>query len=727
MGRCLDLRTFSARLIVTMVILILLTTLSAGLPAYWLTRTELRHQAALYVDGAQQSTQSLLHAEAARLMSTVTLLSERPTLHRLLSEGNRVELQRYLQAFQQRSGSDQILLCGPDGAPLIGDPVLVDCQPPTTPVFRLLGDQAALLATQPVRDERSGAALGTLTMVTWLDRAFLAQMAAATGVEQSILLADGTRLASTLSTASELAVVDRREPQPRQPGNSATQLLRVGNQQYNVATLPMTNADAPVQLYIEVALSINDLLATEQRALSIMAASTGLIALSALLLGILFVRRLTKPLRQLTMTAKAISQGELTTPVPTFIEPLEVATLATALQNSQARMLQAVQELAGARDWLDNLIQTVVEGIVTFDRDGFVIFVNQKAAELTPFSAETAIGRHLNDLFPVAEEGSPTFSDLLPRPGHQAQITVGQQVRAVGSSHTARLANRFGHTAHRRLSMSTVKRKSVLEVTATRLTGLGNGDEQIALVLRDLSEEQLLHNLRSYFLANITHEFRTPLSTFNASIELLMNEEEAFTTDEMRTLLKPVHLSLVSLQTLVDNLLESSRIEAGRFVLQKRPLLLRQLLANALQMVQPLLDRRRQTITLSEPTILPTLHGDGPRLTQVWVNLLTNASKYSPFGESIELLIEVEAALLRVTVADRGPGVPTAEFATLFQNFVRANNHAEDQYGVGLGLYVVKTTVEAHGGHVGIDNRPDGGSLFWVELPLDQTNGTEDQ
>ena len=289
----------------------------------------------------------------------------------------------------------------------------------------------------------------------------------------------------------------------------------------------------------------------------------------------------------------------------------------------------------------------------------------------------------------------------------------------ISSGGTAKTATRTGYTGPRRLGMITVNRKLVLEITTTALAGTNGQSGQTALVLRDISEEQLLSNLRSYFLANITHEFRTPLSTFNASIELLMNEAEDLSAAEMRALLKPVHLSLLGLQTLIDNLLESSSIEAGRFVLRKRPVEVKQLIANALQMVQPLVERRQQSITLQEATRLPTLNADGPRLTQVLINLLTNASKYSPIGEAIELIIRRAHGCLHITVADRGPGVPSTELATLFQNFVRANNHAEDQYGVGLGLYVVKTTVEAHHGRVGVETRPDGGSLFWFELPLE--------
>jgi len=711
----LNIRTFSARLILSTVILILITTLSAGLPAYWVTRTELKRQTWLHVASARQATAALLRAEQDRLASVVTLLSERPTLQRLLRTGTAAELQEYLHVFQQRSGNDLLLICDYQGNSLPTELRLTACPATTIPRFQLFRGQAAQIAAQPVIDEESGAKLGGVVLINWLDQAFLQQLADSTGVQQSLLLVDGTRLRSSMADGTR-AVVGPADPSA---SDRAAKQITVNQQLYYATSFPITAGDTSEPLQIEVALPANQLLATELRALGILAASTSLVALGAIAVGTSYVRRLIRPLRHLTKMAKQISGGDFTTPVPTFSEPLEVATLATALQQSQGRMVQALHDLSSARDWLDSLIQAVVEGIVTFDHKGRVTFLNQKAALLTPFASEAAIGHHINDLFPVAEEGGASFIDLIPRPGSKAQITIGG-VRAVGTAVAGRANHRLGYVGPRRLGTMVSSRKIELEITATTLAGTNGQSGQTALVLRDISEEQLLSNLRSYFLANITHEFRTPLSTFNASIELLMNEEENLSAAEMRDLLKPVHLSLLSLQTLIDNLLESSSIEAGRFVIRKRPVMLDQLITNALQMVQPLVERRQQALTVFAPPALPPLQADGPRLTQVLINLLTNASKYSPIGEAIELIVRPTAQWLRITVADRGPGVPSTELATLFQNFVRANHHAEDQYGVGLGLYVVKTTIEAHHGRVGVEPRPDGGSLFWVELPVDE-------
>lgn len=141
---------------------------------------------------------------------------------------------------------------------------------------------------------------------------------------------------------------------------------------------------------------------------------------------------------------------------------------------------------------------------------------------------------------------------------------------------------------------------------------------------------------------------------------------------------------------------------------------------NAFNIARPLLERRSQPFSLAEPAHLAEIEGDPARLTQVLVNLIVNAGKYSPIGRPVEVQLAQGEDTLWVGVADRGPGIPPAERSNLFRSFVRLDNGNQEQYGVGLGLYVVKTVVEAHGGRVGIRDHAGGGSLFWFEIPLRQ-------
>ncbi|MBK8047267.1 MAG: HAMP domain-containing histidine kinase [Anaerolineales bacterium] len=240
---------------------------------------------------------------------------------------------------------------------------------------------------------------------------------------------------------------------------------------------------------------------------------------------------------------------------------------------------------------------------------------------------------------------------------------------------------------------------------------------QTALVIRDVTDESAQRRLRSYFLDSITHEFRTPLSTLSASLELLLDTEVGLSAGEMRELLKPTHLSLLTLQQLVDNVLMSSRIEAGRFSVHLRPTDLGAVITSAIQLVKPMFERRQQTFTIAESAFPLTVQADPGHLTQALVNLLTNASKYSPLGAPIDVTVLTHSVWIRLAVADRGPGIPPSDRARLFERFVRLAGD-DEQYGIGLGLAIVKSVVEAHHGRLGVDERPGGGTIFWFELPL---------
>lgn len=232
------------------------------------------------------------------------------------------------------------------------------------------------------------------------------------------------------------------------------------------------------------------------------------------------------------------------------------------------------------------------------------------------------------------------------------------------------------------------------------------------------TEPSTFHHLHTYFLANISHEFRTPLTALNASLEILLDELESLSPTEQQELLQSMQLSTHSLQTLVNNLLESTSIEAGHFAIHPRPILLNKALAEAVHIVQPLLERRRQYLVLTQPFQLPPLVADPLRITQVLINLLSNASKYSPMGQKIDLGVDVIGKQLLIAVADRGPGIPESEREDIFGYFTRLAVEATDQYSAGLGLSVVKSIVEGHGGTISIDDRPGGGTIFWITLPL---------
>ena len=352
-----------------------------------------------------------------------------------------------------------------------------------------------------------------------------------------------------------------------------------------------------------------------------------------------------------------------------------------------------MEDLLKNSDWSKALIQSLPDGIVVISGDGRILFFNLGAERITGWTVTTALGRIINEVLPLAARNGDILDHLQ---GSASAIPPLNVLTREGQDVT-------------------------LAITTASLNLPESEGRQIVLVIRDITAEDAAQHLRSYFLANISHEFRTPLSALKASVELLLEGVREFSLDETLELVKSIHFSLTALQTLIDNLLESVSNEAGRFRIRRRPTDLNLMIKEAQILMKPLLERRNQALVTYLPPHLPKVDVDAMRLTQVLVNLLSNASKYSPIGQPIEISLSLEENnAFKVSISDRGPGIPSEDKIDIFRRFIRRDEKDKAQYGIGLGLAVVKMIVESHGGTVAMDDRPGGGSIFWFTIPIQE-------
>jgi signal transduction histidine kinase len=219
-------------------------------------------------------------------------------------------------------------------------------------------------------------------------------------------------------------------------------------------------------------------------------------------------------------------------------------------------------------------------------------------------------------------------------------------------------------------------------------------------------------------LATVAHELRGPLTALATSSELLAEDFEVLDPDQVRGMLSAIHRRTLWLQGLVENLLAAATIREGRLHLHRQPIRLSDVMAEVKAVVDPLLSQRGQRLRLRGAHTAPTLSADSRRIGQVLVNLILNASKFGKAGSAIDITVSCRGDRVRVSVADRGPGVATDQVQRLFEPYYRSAATAEKvKDGVGLGLSIVKSIVQAHGGAVGVQSRRGGGARFWFELP----------
>lgn len=695
----IELKSLPAQMVLTFIGLVLLTAAAAGLPALWLIRTQLQRQAWAQVEQGSRAAQALYAASQSELANLATLTAQRPTLRELLLQGERESLLAYLRTLQAGAGFDLLLICAADGRPVAqaGHPVRDGlCAASDIRSAGIFVDSAAaptgawLYASQSTPIEAAGAPVRVVVAAELADQ-FATQMRIQTGLEHT-LLANGQVLASSLPGY----------PAARQPvrtvisADPPQEAITLSGRPYYASRFPLSLPALEASgrergLEAEVALAVGDLAATQRSLAWTLVGSILAVAVVGSVLGAFLARQIARPLARLTEAASSLSRGDLDSSVAIEARVREVDLVAQALERARIDLRRTLTELREEKAWTDHLLEAIVEGIVTLDKNGRITFFSQGAERITGWSREAVLNRSCDAVFRTVETDQP-FSYFIPPPGRRRKVTV-------------ELAH--GHLA-------------TLAVTGARLMPPERGDARVALVFRDISEEEAVHRLMSHFLANVAHEFRTPLSALAASVELLLDQAPDLTAAELQELLTSLHLGIVALQTLVDNLLESASIEAGRFRVYPRPANVSQIITEASRTMKPLLNKRGQRLVLDLPAALPLVRADPRRTVQVLVNLLSNASRYGPDEAEITISADLSEGWVQVNVADRGPGIPPQYRDDLFRRFVYPDSpDGASQFGAGLGLSVVKAIVEAHGGQAGVEDRPDGGSIFWFTLPVE--------
>src|SRR6266508_3032117 len=264
------------------------------------------------------------------------------------------------------------------------------------------------------------------------------------------------------------------------------------------------------------------------------------------------------------------------------------------------------------------------------------------------------------------------------------------------------------HMEQRTLGIATLPLFSTAGVSRNVL--VENAGDRITAQFHQLVAEQGMG-----VLSVVAHEVRGAMTALGVSTELLAVDLDRMDQEQIRDMLAGMRGRVLWVQGLVENLLCAAAIREGRFRLQPQPMDLVDTIADVHLVVKPLLDQRQQRLRVRLLGDFPDVIADSRRVSQVLVNLILNASKHSPWATVIEVSMRQRRGAVRVTVADRGPGLPPEGAAPLFEPFYRAAA-TKDKQGLGLGLSIVKSIIDAHGGRLGAHQRPGGGACFWFEL-----------
>ena len=236
-----------------------------------------------------------------------------------------------------------------------------------------------------------------------------------------------------------------------------------------------------------------------------------------------------------------------------------------------------------------------------------------------------------------------------------------------------------------------------------------------------------LNQMKDVFLSTASHELKTPLSSVIAYAELLEENEATLAKEQRGEFLRRLRSEANRLLGLIEDILDLSRIESGKLTLRRRSIALGEIARAAAETAQS--QARKHNVTIEErlDDSLPALWLDEVKLRQVIVNLLTNAIRFSPERGVVKLATRRDGDEVVLEVSDRGPGIPPEDTAAIFELFGQGQRgRAGEGGGLGIGLHLVKRLTELHGGHVGVNSRPNDGSVFWLRLPATLAQSGED-
>jgi signal transduction histidine kinase len=702
----------STLLITVNVGLVLLAVIGMAIVAVRLLRQLADDQALARVSQAGVSARSALHRSGQEVFTSAQLLSQHPTLLHGLQSNATESLTDFLNQFQT---AHQLSACvvirggriiARSGPPLAWE--AIQAQPPKDQNYFFPSHAAGVPFLLAAQSDIPSLPEGKVLVVVLLDQIFSQRLGAEIGLPVTIL---GS--AEVVSSASSSRL---RELRAQALTKDEFLTARLDEPAQYLALAPLRAPTGEVAGLIETELSGADIARSVSQLIQNLLLLTVVVGALAALISFLMGRRLGRPLRALTGAAARIGHGDLAAPIPLAPRQAfqwggaEIGMLALTLDGMRRRLLQLTANLSRQQAESNAIVTGIVEGVFTVDRERRIHYLNPQAAALLGVSAESAIGRFCGDVLDPQGPGDV-------RPCEEQCPIIHARFRA-GARATEHLRLRSG-------GRRTVVITSAPPSDDPFLSGDSPAGLRQVQVMRDETEEEATRRLRDSVLAHISHEFKTPLSAQLASIELLLDQLPDLTSEQIGELVISLQRGTLRLMQLIDNLLESVRIEAGEQSLRQRSVMLDEVIERALESTRPLFDQRQQAVVVELPYPLPSISGDAPRLTQVFVNLLANANKFSPSGSTIQIGGAVTAEAVTVWVEDQGPGLPETMGPSLFVPFIRSFSEEPEQGGAGLGLWIVKSIVERHGGQVEATSRAEEtGTRIAVTLPREKVGET---
>jgi two-component system, OmpR family, phosphate regulon sensor histidine kinase PhoR len=403
-------------------------------------------------------------------------------------------------------------------------------------------------------------------------------------------------------------------------------------------------------------------------------------------ISLLFFRAISNRIGRLKEFSRRIAQGDFR-PMPVEHSNDELADLSKTLNQTALKLDQTIRALTEERNQSAAILASMEEGVAVIDTAQRIIYCNRAFCRAADIQEKPVEGRPAVELIHNADLLSLIQKTLSGNAIIRGEVVVGS-----------------------------VRTRS-FDVTSAPVSSDGSVTGAV-MVLHDISEIRRLERARRDFAANISHEFRTPLTAIQGFAETLL-EGALDDSVNSRRFIQIIQDNALRLGRLTEDLLKLAQIEAGQLQLEMQPIAIAGVIESCIETVRVKADQKGLSIETEIPPDLPLLHGDFRAVQEILLNLLDNAIRYSSPGGRIRISAAANGPEIALSVSDTGIGIPKAEQYRIFERFYRADAaRSRESGGTGLGLSITKHLVEAHGGHIKVESEVGCGSTFNVFLPL---------
>ncbi|HYF94176.1 MAG TPA: response regulator [Symbiobacteriaceae bacterium] len=398
----------------------------------------------------------------------------------------------------------------------------------------------------------------------------------------------------------------------------------------------------------------------------------------------------------LSITRALDAEGQVESYVAIIRDITQRKLMETQLRLNLAEIETAREKAIATVGRLKAILESVGEAIIMVDVRGICVVANHKVGAVAGLPAEHLIGRSVHELRAISSRAFRTSGALewTPGPGGGPPAEIGTAILETREEHP-RVFHEFA---------------APVQDEAGEIIGR-------IYVYRDITKETEVDRMKSDFIATVSHELRTPMTSIKGSLGLVLGGVAGPLPEEVRELLTIAMNNTDRLVRLINDILDISRIEAGKMEVRRTPQSVADAVARAVREMQGYADQRSITMTTVLPEDLPRVLADPDRIQQVLVNLLSNAVKFSDVGGTVSITAGREPSGVWVRVEDAGPGIAPEQQEQIFEKFHRVDNAASRRTGgTGLGLAICKAIIDEHGGQIWVESELGKGSAFTFSL-----------